>query len=98
MATQLVNKGKTPAQLKKEKKAFAMWEDKDGFVTVGQLRKLLPKWGWVSSSAEVDKLIQDGDLLRFSNKAIAETYKVDMKVKGPEQVDYEGLFDWIAPK
>ena len=98
MATQLVNKGKTPAQLKKEKKAFKMWEDKDGFVTVGQLRKLLPKWGWVSSSAEVDKLIKDGDLLKFSNKLIEETYKVDMKLKGPEKVDLQKLIDWIVPK
>ena len=95
MAKQLVHKGKTNEQWKN---AFKIYEDEDGFVTVAQLRELLPKFGLVSSSAEVDKLIQDGDLLRFSNKAIEETYKVVMKVKGPEQVDYEGLIDWIAPK
>ena len=94
MAKQLIHNGKTNEQWKK---AFEIYED-EGFVTVAQLRKLLPKFGLVSSSAEVDKLIQDGDLLRFSNKAIEETYKVDMKVKGHEQVDYEGLIDWIAPK
>ena len=95
MAEQLVHKGKTNEEWKK---AFKIYEDEDGFLTVAQLRELLPKFGWVYSNAEVDKLIQDGDLLRFSNKAIEETYKVDMKVKGPEQVDYEELIDWIAPK
>ena len=95
MAKQLVHKGKTNEEWKN---AFKIYEDEDGFVTVAQLRELLPKFGLVSSSAEVDKLIQDGDLLRFSNKAIEETYKVVMKVKGPEQVDYEGLIDWITPK
>ena len=99
MATQLVNKGKTPAQRKMKKEAFKMWEDKDGFVTVGQLRKLLPKWGWVSSSAEVDKLIQDGDLLRFSNKLIEKTHKVPpLKLDRAEKVDLQKLIDWIAPK
>lgn len=95
MAKQLVHNGKTNEQWKK---AFKIYEDEDGFITVAQLRKLLPKFGFASSSAEVDKMIKDGDLLRFSNKTIEETYKVDMKVKGPEQVDYEELIDWIAPK
>ena len=95
MATQLKHKGKTNAEWKK---AFTMWTDKDGFVTVGVLRRRLPWFGLVSSSAEVDKLIKDGDLLKFSNKLIEETYKVDMKLKGPEKVDLQKLIDWIVPK
>ena len=95
MAKQLVHNGKTNEEWKM---AFKSYEDDDGFITVAQLRKLLPEFGLISSSTEVDKLIQDGDLLRFSNKAIEETYKVDMKVKAHDQVDYEELIDWIAPK
>ena len=95
MAEQLVHHGKTN---KEWKKAFKIYEDEDGYLTVAQLRELLPKFGWVYSNAEVDKLIQDGDLLIFSNMALEEAYNVEMKVKGPEQVDYEGLLDWIAPE
>ena len=96
MATQLKHKGKTNAEWKK---AFTMWTDKDGFVTVGVLRRRLPWFGLVSSSAEVDKLIQDGDLLRFSNKLIEKTHKVPpLKLDRADEVDLQKLIDWIVPK
>ena len=96
MANQLVHNGKTNEQWKK---AFKIYEDEDGFITVAQLRKLLPKFGLVSSSADVDKMIQDGDLLRFSNKLIEKTYKVpSLKLDRTEKVDLQKLIDWIAPK
>ena len=49
MTKQLVHKGKTNEEWKK---AFKIYEDKERFVTVAQLRELLPKfgfeqcWGW----------------------------------------------------
>ena len=45
MAKQLVHNGKTNEQWKK---AFKIYEDEDGFVTVAQLRELLPKFGFDS--------------------------------------------------
>ena len=43
MTKQLVHKGKKNEEWKK---AFKIYEDKDRFVTVAQLRELLPKFGF----------------------------------------------------
>ena len=43
MTKQLVHKGKTNEEWKK---AFKIYEDKERFVTVAQLREFLPKFGF----------------------------------------------------
>ena len=43
MTKQLAHRGKTNEEWKK---AFKIYEDKERFVTVAQLRELLPKFGF----------------------------------------------------